>query len=384
MKKYKILLALVIIITFLGGFFSGVLYSSNYDKNGKEKTYNTQSLSHSEKHPPIKNVPNAVEKKPKVLIGYVQDFRNPDTVDYTNLTHVIFSFAHPTKDGHVLLTSPTAKKNLKKMVDDAHSHNKKAMIAIGGWFHLYGGVSYQYFKPAIVNPVTRERLVNELISLADQEKLDGIDIDFEHPRSQQDAQSLAAFAKSLGERLHSSHKELSLAVHAKINSETLAEAHGIIYDTSMFQYADHVNIMAYDGQWDGGYNAANLSPYPFTEKIVNYWSGLFEANKIPKEKLVLGVPLYGQPDDPAIKQVSYSTIIKSNPENAKRDTIQMNGTTYHYNGETTIQRKTNLALTHGFGGMMLWEEGHDLQGPLSASASINKTMQEDKLVTSAK
>ena len=32
----------------------------------------------------------------KVLIGYVQDFRDPSTIDYTNLTHIIFSFAHPT------------------------------------------------------------------------------------------------------------------------------------------------------------------------------------------------------------------------------------------------------------------------------------------------
>ena len=65
----------------------------------------------------------------------------------------------------------------------------------------------------------------------------------------------------------------------------------VIYEPSMFQDVDHVNIMAYDGQWDGDYNAANLSPYTYNENIVNYWSTLFDTHQISKEKLVLGVPL---------------------------------------------------------------------------------------------
>ena len=139
---------------------------------------------------------------------------------------------------------------------------------------------------------------------------------------------------------------------------------------SMFQHVDHVNIMAYDGQWDGGYNAANLSPYPFTEKIVNYWATLFDENNLSKEKLVLGVPFYAQPEDPAIKQVSYAAIINKDPANAANDTVSMNGTTYHYNGVNTIQKKTNLALDHGFGGMMLWEAGHDSKGDHSLTSVI--------------
>ena len=127
----------------------------------------------------------------------------------------------------------------------------------------------------------------------------------------------------------------------------------------MFQDVDHVNIMAYDGQWDGDYNAANLSPYTYNENIVNYWSTLFDTHQISKEKLVLGVPLYAQPEDPQGKQISYETIINHNPENAMKDIISINGMTYHYNGETTVQKKTKLALEHGFGGMMMWEIGHD-------------------------
>src|SRR5213079_2308801 len=125
------------------------------------------------------------------------------------------------------------------------------------------------------------KLVSELESMADREQLDGIDIDFEHPHSQEDALNLTAFTKELSERLHIKHKELSIAVNAKINSNTGSESNYVVYDPSMFQYVDHVNIMAYDGQWDGAYNAANLSPYPFAEKIVNYWATLFEKHNLP-------------------------------------------------------------------------------------------------------
>ena len=35
-----------------------------------------------------------------------------------------------------------------------------------------------------------------------------------------------------------------------------------------------------------------------------------------------------------------------------------------------MQKKTNLALNHGFGGMMLWEAGHDSTGDQSLTSVI--------------
>lgn len=216
--------------------------------------------------------------------------------------------------------------------------------------------------------------MDELASFVDRKRLDGIDIDFEHARSTVDAEHLSAFTKALSDKLHPKQKELSVAVHAKIHGQTLTEAHFIKYDVAMFTYVDHVNIMAYDGQWDGGYTAANLSPYPFTEKIVNYWGNLFDKNKLNKEKLVLGVPSYAQPEDSSGKQVSYATIIKQNPANANRDQTILNGMTYFYNGNATIQKKTKLAMARGFGGMMLWEVGLDSPGENSLTGHIFNTI----------
>jgi chitinase len=369
MKKQSILLALVFLLTFTGGIFTGVFYSTNKTEQAS-KSLKIEKASESRKSLEEKAIPEESLKESKVLLGYVQDFRDPKVVDYSKLTHVIFSFAHPTTDGSILLNGDSAINNLRTMVKEADKHNTKVILAVGGWFHINGGESYEPFKAAISNPESRTRLVNELTGIVDREKLDGIDIDFEHPRSKADAANLAAFSKELSDQLHPKGKELSIAVYAKIHAVTGTEMGFVVYEPSTFANVDHVNIMAYDGQWDGGYNAANLSPYPFTEKIVNYWANLFDQYKLPKEKLVLGVPFYAQPEDPAIKQVSYAAIVNNDPANAVNDTVSMNGTTYHYNGVKTIQKKTNLALDHGFGGMMLWEAGHDSKGAHSLTTVI--------------
>ncbi|MDQ0201347.1 glycosyl hydrolase family 18 protein [Neobacillus ginsengisoli] len=376
MNKRNLLLGLVIATTFIGGFFSGVLFTTNNGQQDRSKTIKIKQQPSSAIKPKQKAIPKLNQETSKVLIGYVQDYRDPNVVDYSKLTHVIFSFAHPKVDGGILLNGDSALKNLRAVVIKAKKYNTKVMLAVGGWYNIQGGESYKYFKTAISIPASRTKLSNELAGIADREKLDGIDIDFEYPRTTVDAQNLTAFTKQLSGMLHSKGKELSMAVYSKINAATGTEMAAVKYEPSMFQLVDHVNIMAYDGQWDGKYDAANLSPYPFAEKIVNYWSHLFETHNLPKDKLVLGVPLYAQPENQAIKQASYGAIINQNPANAESDTVTMNGTIYHYNGEATMRKKTKLALDNGFGGMMMWEAGQDAKGSNSITETIAAALKD--------
>ncbi|WP_189655108.1 glycoside hydrolase family 18 protein [Bacillus sp. HNG] len=370
MKKQFFILPILLVVIFIGGFLTGTIRSTENQPENKI----TKNAPQSSKTPVPKEMPKLDKAQSKVLVGYIQDFRDPNQIDYSKLTHIIFSFVHPTKDGQILFTGEHAVDNLRNMVTNAHKHHTKAMLAVGGWFHMNGGESYDYFSAALSNTNSQTKLVNALIGVVERENLDGIDIDFEHPRTDADAKNLHQFIKILGDKLHANNKELSIAVHSKIHGQTLTELGYVKYEPTMFQYVDHVNIMAYDGQWDGGYHAENLSPYPFTESIVNYWSTLFDSHKLPKSKLVLGVPFYGQPADSSIKPVSYDAIIENNPENAVKDTVNMNGTTYYYNGQTMMTRKTELSLNHGFGGMMIWELGLDAKGGNSLTNSLYESI----------
>ena len=104
MKKRNLLLSLVLILTFIGGFYTGVWVSPNdksqeITENGENSNKKQTSNDQTEKNKTIEKIESQNKEKEddnKVLIGYVQDFRDPQTIDYSELTHIIFSFAHPT------------------------------------------------------------------------------------------------------------------------------------------------------------------------------------------------------------------------------------------------------------------------------------------------
>ncbi|WP_042347169.1 glycoside hydrolase family 18 protein [Bacillus massiliigorillae] len=359
MKKRNLLIALVILITFIG-----VMTLQSIEQHYSK-------AANIEENQQVK-----AETDSKLLIGYVQDFRNPNEVDYSKLTHAIFSFAHPTENGDILFTNDASLQNLKQMVSNARQTNTKIMLAVGGWSHINGGQSYDYFQKAISQSTSRLNLINNLMVIVEREGLDGIDIDFEHPHNSLDANYLDLFTKELSERLHSHNKVLSIAVHSKINAATGLESDYVVYEPSTFSYVDYVNIMAYEGQWDEGYHPENSAPYSYAEQSVKYWHDFFTQNDLDTKKLILGVPLYGQPDHVSNQPVSFATIIEEYPAFADKDLIYINGTNYYYNGRETMKKKTRLALDYGFGGMMMWETGLDTNGSDSLTAAIYEELKK--------
>lgn len=368
MKKRSFFIAAAILVL-IGG--SMAVYDRVHDS---VNTSTDTVVPKSQKGAGKKSVPKTKSANPKILAGYVQDFRDPEKINMAYYTHIIFSFAHPTADGDVLLNGDRALEHLRKIVSEANQQGTKVILAVGGWYHIHGGESYPYFKKAISSPGSRKRLASELTMLVRKEKLDGIDIDFEHPRTKEDAANLAAFARDLSVMLRPAGKELSIAVNAKINSISGMENDSVVFEPGMFEYFERVHLMAYDGQWDGGYNAANLSTISYSQNIINYWTRLFDRHGYSREKLILGVPLYGQPEDPGAKQVSYEALMKNNPGNIVKDSVTLNGMTYHYNGHSTLKKKTTLAIDQQLGGMMIWEAGLDAKDHSSAANVIGQTL----------
>ncbi len=110
---------------------------------------------------------------------------------------------------------------------------------------------------------------------------------------------------------------------------------------NVIRAVDWFNVMAYDGG-DGNKH----STYDFAVLCGKYRK---DTRKMPADKNVLGVPFYGRPS-----WASYAAILLSSP-NAYNTYISMiNGMEAHYNGISTIQKKTQYALEN-LGGIMIWE-----------------------------
>jgi GH18 family chitinase len=101
---------------------------------------------------------------------------------------------------------------------------------------------------------------------------------------------------------------------------------------------------------------------------------------VPPEKLVMGVPFYGRrPGERDAR--SYRRIVEAKPDIATGVNLYVeNGKDYMFNGYDLIYAKTVYAIEHGFGGMMIWEMGHDIlySNPKSLTRAIVTAIQDSQ------
>jgi len=57
--------------------------------------------------------------------------------------------------------------------------------------------------------------------------------------------------------------------------------------------------------------------------------------------------------------VTYEDLVQRHKLDPSWDTVQDQGARVGFNGITTIERKTQLAVDRGLGGVMIWESGQD-------------------------
>jgi chitinase len=273
------------------------------------------------------------------VIGYAPSWAQT-TIQYSKLTHINYAFALPQYGGRLKAIDNPAY--LQSIVSNAHANGVKVFIAIGGWSDN-GSVLDPVFESIGGDAGSRANLVNDALYVVNTYNLDGVDIDWEYPDAGNSSANFTTLMRDLSNALRPRGKGLSFAGAADSYS-----ASGIGSD--VFQYVDHVNIMAYDGQ------GANHSTYQFAVDGVN----LYKGKGCPASKCVLGVPFYARPS-----WNSYAQLL-ANGANPNSDFFGSDG----YNGIPTIKQKTTFALQNA-GGMMIWELAMDATGANSLLSAIN-------------
>lgn len=281
----------------------------------------------------------------KKVVGYLPSYRldTLPSINWGNLTHVCYFSLDADVNGNLLADS-TFAMGLPQVVSQVHNAGKKVSVCVGGW--LTDG----YFSPIANSTVARINFVNQLVAYCRNNKLDGVDLDWE-PVADADVGAYTTLIADLRAGLSPYGLLLSVAVNSKHYDVLPAVGANV----------DWVAVRAYDMN----YPHADHSTYADTVASMTFWT----QSGIDKSKLLMGVPFFGL-NEGWSNALTYAEII--NLYNPSADLNDAGG--YGFNGMTLISNKTVYALGSGFGGMMIWELGQDKFDNRSLLATLATAM----------
>jgi len=280
---------------------------------------------------------------------------DPNLVPFAELTHINLYFLNPDSTGNF----NEDLSNIAPFIKAAHAHHVKVLPSIAG------GGKHAYYHD-LLKEDKLAKLIDDLLKITLKYNFDGIDVDLEGSDIDENYENFAVeLAKTL-----KAHKKLVTAAIAVFYKDKLSY-------NALAQY-DFLNIMSYDhtGPWNPGKPGPH-STYEQAKEDLNYFA---TERKIPKEKMVLGVPFYGYGFGPELTSsplsLNYAEIISQFPNAAATDTILMpTGAILYYNGMATIKNKTALAMEKA-SGIMIWQLSGDAPEEKSLLKAINEQIDQ--------
>lgn len=277
------------------------------------------------------------------IAGYLPDYRVAgfDLANARSLTDLILFSAQVTPEGKLdlggLKDAPWDELRRFKTRERV-----RLILCVGGWERSAG------FAAVATSDEKRAAFVREAVATCLERRLDGLDLDWEHPK---DAAEQGGYARLLADL------RAAFAPHGLVLSVTMAAWQQI--PPEGFAAADWVQVMSYD----------NKGKHSTPEQAAADVKSLLDR-KVSPGKIVLGVPFYGRQISGPEKTLTYAEILAKHRPAPGADEA---GGVY-YNGPETISRKTRDALRAKLGGVMIWEIGQDAPGDRSLLRTIRTTV----------
>ena len=300
--------------------------------------------------PPVPYVPDKSFK----IVAYFYYGRDPESVEmakYKMMTHLNYAFLYPNADGSLqALPQPT---RFQTVMTRARQNGVKTAISLSGPDATYLALA--------ANASTRTVFVKNVLKFAVDNNLDGIDMDWEYPRSSNGSSlTYEALMTELADSLHRRNKFLSAAITAGVYAGAVRD--GITAST--IAVTDFFNIMVYDGiGWDKD-DPGQHSTYKMAETSLDIW---INTKGIPKDKAILGFPAYGK--ETGNNSLTYRDLLDKGAS-PTANSFNVNGLIYYYNGTDLVKQKALLAKNRA-NGLMVWELYQDANGAHSLLKAAN-------------
>jgi GH18 family chitinase len=276
------------------------------------------------------------------VAGYLPDYRfsniNFDAIK--GLTDLIIFSAEPGPDG-TLNTSRIKACPWDSLLRFKTENRIRLILTIGGWERS------EHFAKVAKSPKDRKAFVDTVVAFTLARRLDGIDIDWEHPKDASEEQAYAALLTDLKD---------AFKPHGLLLTVTIAAWQHL--PKGAVAAVDGVQVMAYD-------HDKEHSTFDGANKDVRT---LLDAG-IPAKKIILGLPFYGRDIKTRDAETYGAIAARHRPEPA----VDQVGSMY-FNGIATITRKVNHAVQMRLGGVMIWEIGQDATGENSLLKAVLKSI----------
>jgi len=149
-----------------------------------------------------------------------------------------------------------------------------------------GQFSTEIATAILTNEALQDRLLNQVLQIMQEKGYRGLDFDFEYLG----AENRVRYVRFL-QKARQLLKPLGYYISAALAPKYRAEQRGVLYEghdyQAIGQVVNFIFFMTYEWGWSGGKPMA-VSPLPQMRKVMEY-----AASVVPKEKIMMGMPLYG-------------------------------------------------------------------------------------------
>ncbi|WP_243414683.1 S-layer homology domain-containing protein [Sporosalibacterium faouarense] len=315
----------------------------------------------------------SVERFNMSYLYFGSKYNHVDYVDRANgaLQVISPSYFDLNEDGSLKIS----KIFYEKFIEEMHDRDIKVVPFLSN--HWDRGLG----RKALEN---RESLSEEIAGIIEKYNLDGIHIDLEN-LTEYDRNNYTDFMRLLREKLPEG-KEVSIAVAANPWGSTKGWQGSYDYK-ALAEYCDYLMIMAYDQSYYGS-QPGPIAGRSFVEDAIKY-----AVDKIPSDKVVLGIPFYGRywnysesTGGRGVHLTDLDTLIKNYDANIYFDDTQMSSKAtfdikpgdqpYYvygrrlqaghyevwYENEASIKAKIDLVKKYNLKGTGSWSLGQELPG----------------------